>query len=67
MKTLLLIIILFFLSGCFGGDAIDSAKGLALDSYQLGYAEGYLDGMDSNYRPAEMAAKFRKIIEYEGE
>jgi len=67
MKTLLLIITLFFLGGCFEGGVSDSVKGLAFESYQLGYAEGYFDGMDNNYRPAEMASKFKKIIEYEGE
>ena len=61
MKVTILTIALLFLSGC-SNKTLDASKGLALSAYECGYSQGYVDGMDGNYRPAERAAVIKKML-----
>jgi len=61
MKAIILTIVLLSLSGC-EDKTLEAARELALSAYECGYSEGYSDGMDGNYRPAERAAKIRLLI-----
>ena len=61
MKAIILTIVLLSLSGC-EDKTLEATRELALSAYECGYSQGYLDGMDGNYRPAERAAEIRRVI-----
>ena len=66
MKTLLIVMILL-LSSCTSTDndtldTLEAAKKLALSSYELGYAEGFLDGRNNNFRPLERSDEIREFL-----